>query len=311
MRSKPSPRTIGAFVLGGIVLFFAGIITFSASQFFSRHLEYVMYFDGTLKGLDVGSPVSFRGVQVGQVTNIVMEIARDRRAISTPVFVEIDPSRFKVDGGISLLAEPPIKRMVEAGLRAQLQNQSLITGQMYIELEYHPNTVPEFKAGEGSKVDEIPTIPSPLDQVQDTLKGVLEKVRTLELEKLVETAGDTLKITHATLGELLALTQKVNARIDPILANVDATAGEGQATLKQLQATLKELNRTIEQAGKVFTSVDKEVTTLSPTVAKGADNARTAFDEISAAMRSLRELTEYLERNPDALLTGKQNNDRR
>lgn len=311
MRNKPSPKTIGLFVLGGIVLFFAGIITFSSAEFFSRRLEYVMYFDGTLKGLNVGSPVSFRGVQVGQVTNIVMEINRDRKSISTPVFVEIDPSRFKVEGGISLLAEPPIKRMVEAGLRAQLQNQSLITGQMYIELGYHPRSVPEFKAGEGSSVDEIPTVPSPLDQVQDTLKVVLDKVRTLELDKLVGMASDTLKVTHATLNELLTLTQKVNARIDPILTNIDNTTGEGQVTLQELQATLKELNKAIGQANQVFRNVDKEVATLSPTVAKGADNARTAFDEISAAMRAMRELAEYLERNPDALLTGKQNTNRR
>lgn len=311
MRNKPNPRVVGGFVVGGVVLLVAGLITFSSTALFSNKQEYVMYFNGSLNGLDVGSPVSFRGVNIGRVTSIIMELDRDRKQISTPVYVEIEPDKFKVDSGISLLAEPPIKRMVEGGLRAQLQKQSLITGQMYIELEFHRNTVPEFKAGESAKVDEIPTIPSPLDQVQDTLKDVLDKVRKLELDKLVVTASDTLVVTHAAVKELLEVTQKVNARMDPIMDNIDSTSAEGRNTLKELQVTLKELNKTVDNAGKMFNSIDKEVNTLSPTVHSTASNAKGAFQEVTSAMRAMRELAEYLERNPDALLTGKQNSNRR
>lgn len=311
-KAKPSTRLIGLFVISGVVLFFAGIIAFSTTELFSRKQEYVMYFNGSLKGLEVGSPVSFRGVSVGMVKNIVLELDRDRQRISTPVYVEIEPEKFKVNQGISFLAEPPIKRMIEGGLRAQLKNQSLITGQMYIELEFHRDSVPEFKAGEGGGIDEIPTIPSPLDQVQDVLKTVLEKVRKLELEKLVTTASDTLIVTHETLVELRDLTKKVNSRIDPIMDNIDRTSESGNETLKELQVTLRELNKTVDRAGKMFTSIDHEVNTLSPTVSKAAENSRNAFEEITSAMRAMRELAEYLERNPDALLTGKQQNiDRR
>lgn len=310
-RSKPNARTIGLFVIAGICLFFAGIIAFSKADLFSRKQKYVMYFGGSLKGLDVGSPVSFRGVSIGRVINIVMELDRDKGRITTPVYVEIEPDKFKVDDGLSLLAEPPIKKMVESGLRAQLKNQSLITGQMYIELEFHRNSPPEFKAGEKSSIDEIPTIPSPLDQVQDTLKTVLEKVRTLELEKLVTTASDTMTVTHQAIKELLEVTQKVNSRIDPIMDNIDATSGAGHETLKELQVTLRELNQTVDRAGKMFASIDREVNTLSPTMHKAADNSRNAFEEITFAMRAMRELADYLQRNPDAILTGKQNRERR
>lgn len=310
--SKPSTRLIGLFVISGIALFFAGIIAFSTTDLFTRKHEYVMYFNGSLKGLEVGSPVSFRGVAVGQVTNIVLEMDREKRRITTPVYVEITPEKFKVDSGLSLLSEPPINRMIEGGLRAQLKNQSLITGQMYIELEFHRDSVPDFKAGDGGGVDEIPTIPSPLDQVQDTLKTVLDKIRTLELDKLVTTASDTLVVTHETLVELRDLTKKINSRIDPIMDNIDQTSESGNQTLKELQVTLRELNKTVDRAGKMFTSIDNEVNTLAPTVGKAAENSRNAFEEVTSAMRALRELAEYLERNPDALLTGKQQNlDRR
>lgn len=121
-----------------------------------------MYFDSSLKGLSVGSPVSFRGVQIGQVKNIIMEIDRDRRRVLTPVYVEIDHEKFRMPGftgQISLLSEPPIKRMIEHGLRAQLQSQSFITGQMYIELEFRPSYPPRLRDENRSGMDEIPTIP--------------------------------------------------------------------------------------------------------------------------------------------------------
>ena len=312
-KQKRSATLIGTFVVGGIILFLAGLVAFSSADLFSRKEEYVLYFDGSLKGLDIGSPVSFRGVQIGQVTNIVMQIDRDRRRVLTPVYVEIDHEKFRTGGisdSISMLAEPPIGKMVENGLRAQLQNLSLITGQMYIELEFRPSYPLNLREDGERAANEIPTIPSQFDRVQATLESALESFRRLELQKLADTSVKTLETTHAAAYEFYAVMHKINGRLDPILANVDGASAESRKSLAELQRTLKELNTAAQKASKMFGSVDNQVAVVSPSIGKGAENARTAFDELSAAMRALRQLAEYLERNPDALLTGKQQNRR-
>lgn len=306
-KKTKSAKLIGTFVVGAIVLFLAGLIAFSTSSLFTRTQKFVMYFDGSLKGLDLGSPVSFRGVQIGHVTNIVMEIDRENKRVLTPVYVEIDPEKFEREGGLSnLLAEPPIKRMIERGLRGQLQSYSLITGQKNIELEFRPSYPARYTKEEEGGVDEIPTIPSQFDQVQGVLERLIGTIQKLELQELVDSTTGTMQAAHAASYEFYTLLSKINRRIDPILANVDSASGESREALVELQRTLKELNTAAEKAGKMFGSVDREVAALSPTLNKGANNARTAFDEVATAMRALRELAEYLERNPDALLTGKQ-----
>jgi paraquat-inducible protein B len=310
---KRSATLIGTFVIGGIVLFLAGLVAFSTSSLFARKQEFVMYFDSSLKGLSAGSPVSFRGVQIGQVTNIVMEIDKERRHIVTPVYVEIDYEKFRmpgIAGQISLLAEPPIKKMIERGLRAQLQSQSLITGQMYIELEFRPSYAAQMHDYNHTGLDEIPTIPSQLAQVQATLQSALESFRKLELQELADTSVATLKTAHAAAYEFYEVMHKINKRIDPILANIDTATGEGTKAIIDLQQAMKDVRAASDNASKMFRSVDKEVAAVSPSVNKGADNARVAFEEVAAAMRALKELAEYLERNPDALLTGKQQNRR-
>lgn len=308
-KKKRSATLIGTFVVGGLVLFLLGLVAFSSSSIFSRKQEFVMYFDSSLKGLDIGSAVSFRGVQIGQVKNIVMEIDRNRRRVLTPVYVEIDHDRFRMGGladQIGLLSEPPIKKMVENGLRAQLQSQSLITGQMYIELEFRPSFPPRMREEADSGVDEIPTIPSQLDRVQGALETMLESFRKLELQKLADTTVSTLETTHSAAYEFYEVMRKINARIDPILDNVDGASAESRVALVELQETLKELNTAVAKASAMFATIDGEAAILAPNLNKGADNARTAFEEVAAAMRAMRELAEYLERNPDALLTGKQ-----
>lgn len=309
---KKSAKFIGTFVVGGIVLFLAGLVVFGTANLFSRKMNFVMYFDSSLKGLDVGSPVSFRGVQIGHVSNIVMEFDSENKRVLTPVFVEIDPERFSRKTGtrLQLLSEPPIKGMVERGLRAQLQSQSLITGQMYIELEFRPSFPARYRKEGGEGVDEIPTIPSQFDRVQGALESALESLRKLELQTLADATTNTMKTAHSAAYEFYEVMHKINERIDPILANVDGSAAESQKALVELQKALKEMNRASTKASKMFGSIESEVAAVSPTINKGADNARTAFDEVAAAMRAMRELAEYLERNPDALLTGKQQNRR-
>ena len=313
MQPKRDAKWIGVFVIGGIILLLAGIVAFSSTGWFSRQMNFVVYFDSSLNGLEVGSPVSFRGVDIGKVTNIVMEFDPSHQQVNTPVYLEIDPQRFKVSSfsdQISLLADPPMKKMVEKGLRAQLQTKSWITGQRFIELEFHPTYPARFRADKGSKADEIPTIPSQLDQVQETLKNVLASVQKLDLQELVTEAVLTVETTRAAAYEFYSMAHKVNEQIDTLLANANSSTEESTARLKEMKKTLNDISGAAEKVAKMAGNLDSEIRTISPNITKGANNATSAFDQMALAMRALKELAELLERNPDALLTGKQKNAR-
>ncbi len=129
MGKKVSPTLIGAFVIGAVALAVLGVFVFGSGQFFKKTRPYVMYFPGSVNGLSVGSPVKFRGVQLGQVTNIelVFDAAAQDQAPRIPVYAELDPKKIIVEGTTMKMSDP---RMLQAffdkGLRAQLQSQSLV-----------------------------------------------------------------------------------------------------------------------------------------------------------------------------------------
>lgn len=301
MQTKAKARAIGVFVLGGIVLLVAGIIALSSAELFSRRLHYVMYFDSSLNGLDIGSPVSFRGVNIGRVTNIVMEFDREKREVSTPVFVEIDPARFKIPSladGVPQVTETPISYMIRRGLRAQLMTRSLITGQQQIELEFRPAFPARF-VGRHPEVDEIPTVPSRFDQVQTTVTDMLDILRKLPLDELAYKF-------MATLENISEVSKKLNEHMEPILANTEQATAEAVPTMKRLRSSLERLDASLKESEQMFRSLNKRVETTAPAMEKSAQSADSAFKEVEAAMRALRNLADYLERNPDALLTGKQ-----
>lgn len=310
MKKKNNARWIGMFVIGGLLLLFCSVVVLSSSNFFSRKSEYVMYFDSSLQGLEIGSPVSFRGVQIGRVNNIVMQITSDNGRVMTPVYVEIEPERFKLPNfsdNIPLMSEPPVDRMIKQGLHAQLQLRSLITGQMYIELEFRPDMgKPKPHGGVASDVPEIPTIPSPLAQAQESLKSLMESIRKLQLQTLVDNSAKTLETVHAAAGEFYEMMHKVNGRMDNILTNMDTASAESRNTFVEAQGTLKEMRRALDQANKMFATIDKTTGAISPKVNKSAENASVAFDELATAMRAMKELADFLERHPDSVLTGKQ-----
>src|SRR5262245_18616868 len=166
MSRQASPTTIGVFVLGAFLLLLAGIVVFGSGKFFADSIKVVMYFEGDLSGLDTGASVAFEGVPIGTVTDLGVVLNPQDLSARAPVVVEIRRDHLRIIGGDSALPShgQALKPMVEEkGLRAQLQSESLVTGQKFIQLAYYPESTPrQFVTDPLTNLPEIPTIPTPL-----------------------------------------------------------------------------------------------------------------------------------------------------
>jgi paraquat-inducible protein B len=325
---RANPKLIGGFVLGAIVLAIVGLIFFSKGGFFAQREHYILYFDRSVKGLSVGAPVTFRGVRIGAVTDISVHVRPTDYTFKIPVAIEIDPKRIeqiKNNGEIAeklirFGTEDTLQDLIGAGLRGQLQLQSLITGQLFVQLDIHPGTDVVLSGYQGP-YPEIPTIPSGLDELSRTFENlpvqeVADKLMsTLSgLESLVhnpDLPASLNKLNHG-LDELRLLLAKIDRGVDPALQqfNSAATAVRKSADnvaervagmTSRSQSSFDRLDQTLAQAG---TTLQKAETILQENDELGGQLHLT-LQELQRTARSLRLLTDALESHPDMLVRGK------
>src|SRR5262245_30436492 len=137
MGRKANPIIIGAFVVGAIALAVFGIVVFGSGRLFKETTPFVMYFTGSVDGLSVGSPVKFKGVEIGGVTSIQLDLGEEARI---PVWIEIDNKKIVARGAEWPSDRAALRAAIERGLRAQLNSQSIVTGLLFVQLDYHPET---------------------------------------------------------------------------------------------------------------------------------------------------------------------------
>lgn len=227
-------------------------------QFVYRNtLKYVMFFEGDLRGLEEGALVQFRGIPIGKVIKVTLEIDQ-KLELRIPVVVELEPEHVKqVNGDSELSDEKIIELLVAKGLRAQLQTGSLLTGKLLIDLDFHSNS-PVHLTKNTSAYPELPTIPGSLDQFSDSARAIMNKVAKLPLDDMIK-------------------------EVDKTLVSVQTTLLTTNATLVSVQQVLN----TLEPGSTTHYQLEK------------------MLQEISGAAGSVRELADYLEQNPGALIEGK------
>lgn len=233
--SKSANKTlIGAFVVGATALLLLAIAVFGSGKLFQTTSRYVLFFDGSISGLSVGSPVLFRGVPVGRVVEIRLTGDLDNLVFQTPVFIELnkkDEGRFSVsDGDIS--KKEYLDRLVSHGLRATLATQSLLTGQLMIEMDFYPRSqipYPIKEVKEYDDVPEIPTIPSQFDNILQTLttlpyddiaSNVLDI--TEGVKKILSNSGTEQLIGH--IDKLVVQLQDIGTNLDKTLTSIRGLA---------------------------------------------------------------------------------------
>ena len=235
MDRQASKMLIGSFVVGAVVLAVAGVLIFGGGQFIKKTQKFVLFFQGSVKGLNEGASVLFRGVKIGSVKSISLEADTKDMVIYIPVVVEIDVDRIQIIRG-SREKNPAGKlpELLEKGLRAQLIMSSLLTGQLVIELEFHPNA-PMKMVGLEKKYPEIPTLPSTFDLLFDKLKdldfsSIVSKFMSAldALQKVMASPEipEILKTLRTTIEDMNKLVKKLDGRVDPMFNGIDETVSE-------------------------------------------------------------------------------------
>lgn len=318
MSRKASKTLIGAFVVGAAAILVLALLVLGSGKFFSKSQYYVLFFDGSVKGLNVGSPVMFRGVKIGEVTEISVVIDQKRRKLHIPVIIRLDPHR--IEGGSRLSTDAKaMQEAIEMGLRAQLQIQNFVTGQLMVALDFFP-AKPARYVGTAKGYTEIPTVPTELQELQKSIEHLPLREIIANLNSAVEGLDrlihsiDTGQLESA-LRDVQTLVQHVDNRIDPLVESLTRTAGTAQTTLAESRETvaaarndMKELaastKATLEAAQAILKQSERTLQTYSDDSPLVAEMNKT-LRELAAASRSLRHLSDYLERHPESLLRGK------
>lgn len=340
MAKQWNKTVIGVFVLSGIALLILSVILLGGGRFFGEKHRFVLFFQGSIRGLAAGAPVVLQGVQVGSVERIFLQEDPNTQALRIPVIISLVPDQ--IDTGDVLLGdlEEAVQNLIAKGLKGQLTIQSLVTGQLIIELDFFPD-LPTRLVGSDLPYMEIPTIPSSLEQIARTI----EKIPVQQLfEKLVAAVdGIERTINAPEIKEALKAiqltaqgTERLVTRADGVVAGADRMLEKLDRQVGALGASLKTAS---DNAGRLLDNIDAQVGPLGLEARKTLDatrqllaNAQSTVDgvdgfvgqrselrqrlnrsleEITAAARALRALSDLLERHPEVLLRGKSGLERR
>ncbi|HEY1907511.1 MAG TPA: MlaD family protein [Myxococcaceae bacterium] len=250
---------------------------------YGPQVGYQVHFGGSVRGVDVGTPVELLGIRVGQVTDVRLEGEAGR--LRVPVTVTLDPERVLLHQGelptegqqLQQSLNAQMALLVARGLRAELQSASLLTGAKIVALAFHPHA-PKAQLAFGGRYPELPAIPgSGFDDMTESATRLLADARNL-----VQNANQVLRSPElsGTLKNLDVLTREASTHIGPTMESL-------QGASAQLEKTL---NATSGLLGNSTT---------------GAGELPRALRDLREASRSVRLLTDYLERHPEALVQGK------
>lgn len=314
--------TVGLFVLGGLALALAALVMFGNFHLFTQATRAIVVFQGSVRGLSVGAPVTFRGVRVGAVTDIAIQFDPGVHAGVIPVTIELDPERVRGSRAGRDSSPLQLANLIDHGLRAELNLQSFVTGQSEIELGFDPGS-PATLHPDVSHLIEIPTRQSaiqkaqetlaqlPLKQLADNANATVESVRLLsealdrDLPRLIasiQATSDRSRDTLVTANQAVAGLEK---RLDRTLDGIDrltaASARQVDGRGDDLHALLVSTDQTMRQMRAVMADL------RGLTAARSADraNLESTLRDLSAAAASFRGFAADVERNPQLLLTGR------
>lgn len=320
MGKRVNPTMIGAFVVGALALAIVTVVMLGSGRFFQRTQDYVLFFKGSVNGLQEGAAVKFRGVQIGVVKQIrlsldIPEIPVSQEIpteIEIPVVIELNQTMLAKNGVRNLdLADPAgIRAAVKNGLRGQLGMESFVTGVLYVDLDMEPGSPASFVLPPNTGWVEIPTTPTSLELAQSVATEVLDKLRKIDFDKFLRNFNQSVEaitrvVTSPKLQEAInnlagasaelgktansfrELADNLNSRTGPLTKNLDETTETANATLIKAQAALTTMQQTFDPASPLSYQLNQTLV------------------QISDAARSMRELADFLQRNPSSVIRGR------
>ena len=327
MRRSANMTLIGAFVVGGILLIIAAVVLLGAGSFTGAKPTAIAYFEDSVSGLDIGAPVKFRGVSIGKVSQVLLRTSGQSASdYSVPVVMEFSPDLLTRRGiDQALLQKQGLRLSIEKGLRAKLQQQSVITGVLYVELDYLPDTAYKLHDPKG-EIPEIPTQPSNLGALTKAVAQTLDQLSRIdfvsitkkvdsiltridkgasqiEFEKingnLVQASSNISKITgdpaitravtdfSAAMQGIDVLVKRLSGKVDPVTDDIKAMVTAGRKALERLNETSDNLRTLTKPGSPARRDLDQ------------------ALADVSDAAQAIRSLADFIERNPETIIQGR------
>jgi paraquat-inducible protein B len=324
---KVSTTSIGLFMVIGAALFVCGLLLFSSSKLFTRTREVIVYFDTSLNGLNEGAPVKYRGVTIGSVKRVMVSFNQATNDYAMPVILEVQEQLLKERLGepMDIFNEEALKARVNGGLRASLQTESLVTGVLYVEIRLNPEAPPPVFHQAQKLYPELPSEPTQIQQlfnnlarldiksIETNLNRLLAKLEGIagslnmaeinrgvtnllgSLDRLANTPDLTndLASIRVTLDEYRLLAKNLNSRVDPVANGLTNSLASADQALAQVQGAANNLR-----------------TLISPNSALRGD-LEDIFTELRSVAQSLSSLLDFLKQHPNALITGRQTQEKK
>lgn len=314
MPRRANPALIGGFVVGAIILAVTALVLLGGGRLFRHTRELVAYFEGSVKGVSIGAPVTFQGARIGAVTDVRVVVDDAKGTIVTPVFFEIDGGRLTdaVGGKYTAKADGQarMRGLFERGLRAQLEMQSFVTGQVGVALDFHPKA-PIRLTGLSKDHLEVPTVPSDIEKLtrtiqnlpveelaiaaKETLETVREIVQSPETRQTLRSLNNAARRSEEALAAAEGLARRVDGQVEPLMAEIRATAQSARGALAEAQATLTRLTPSVETALKTADSTLKDYQTLARNTDERLGKLTVGLDRTLAGLdRTLRGADEVI-----------------
>lgn len=334
MSTKPNPTVIGSFALGAIALAIFAVVVFGSGDLFAHHPRAVTFFTGNMQGLRIGAAVNFRGVQVGKVTDIILRADPKTMKLTIPVYMAFDLKSLDLSSPLTtqdIAHHTGLKDLIADGLHARLASQSLVTGQLNVELDLNPDEPRTLTGGDPSTV-EIPASESdltklktaftqlPLDQIANSALRVLDDVDRVvsspEVPKLLTSLAALSENANGLIAEARADLGAVTADVNDAAHSADDTLATAKTSLTEMGTALTTVNQlmtteiaeavktalvALVKAEKLMGAADGIVSVTSP---QRADIDQT-LRNLATTTRALRLFSEELERKPNAIVLGK------
>lgn len=336
MKKEPDKTLIGAFVVIAIALTVGAVAIFGSGSFLSEKNTYVLYFKNSVKGLSIGSPVVLGGVKIGAVKEIRIHADSQQNIFSIPVYIEIKKDSIMVPGKTDAWEglEKNLDILIKQGLRAQLEIQSMVTGQLLVSLDFHPNK-PAVLHQKPSEFPEIPTIQSDIEAFAQKIKQVpiqdifaklhaiitnleitlnsekmarLTETLTRALEGIGHLAGnldkslpDVTRSIEATISDTRGLIQRTNEQITTMGRHVHTSLSDIQSLVKNTDQQVTQMGNnmdaTVLKAKDVLISVNNEITPISQALQNTALTLQQTATQATTTLGGINQIT-----HPDSII---------
>lgn len=329
MKTKISPALVGFFVLGFLILGIVALLSFGGVNFFSKPQRFVVYFDESIHGLDLGSPVKLRGVRVGRVVDTALNYDSATNEAVVAVTCELNRNMMKDLQGqmVDVSRRDKLDAMIVSGLRAQLGVQGLATGLLFVELDFvDPKEYPAEEVAVRTDLAVVPAMPSAISEFQASLTEITSNLKRVDFPALARDVqgliADTRRqINGMNLGEVTQEWSKAGTAVARLAESEDVqrVAANLNRAVEQLTVTLAHIDAQVTPTGEQLAAVLAEAKTSMTAFREAAQQARAfvasqstlgeeatrSLMQLNEAAESVSRLADFLERNPNALLTGK------